>query len=543
MTGFYDHLDTAQLSDPGLKREHNEDRAVSMIPPAESPQQLLGALFMVADGMGGMGGGDVASQTATAEVVRHYYTADGDDDDLFHRLQAALESANAAVRREAPKIGRAVIGSTAAGILISPTSDVIAFNIGDCRVYRVRGDFIEQLTHDQSAMSQQLASGRVTEEEAKSARDSKVTSFIGQPIPVKPNYHRSRAQDGDSFIICSDGLWDTVEPNEISRIVKSSSAQAATEKLIKLARERGAPDNVTAIVVRVSSAKRGGSRLPLVALVAAVLAIAGIAATLLLSQTPPPPVDVTEASGNGDVGAVIVESTEETEAAVIIVFDTATFTDAPTSTPTNTPTPTDTPEPTDTATPRPTRTASPTYTATLTPSRTPTPTNTATPTASRTPTATRTPTTAPTDTPEDFGIIDAQAATEVLEFMLTDMEMRAAASTAQAAAVEPLPAIVIASAGINVRAQPGMGAPAIATLLTGAEVTVIEQNRSGAWWHIRTQGGMEGWVSARYLQLQRGEAAQIPVVNVQVVPPPSETPADLADSPAPAAEGTQETGG
>src|SRR5512135_270554 len=163
----YSALDLAALTDVGKKRQRNEDAYKMLIPPLDSGQAAYGAVFIVADGMGGLGGGDVASKAAIAALMRHYYAPSNTEKDLVARLQAALESANAFVRDQAGRVNLPRIGSTAAGIILRPDGEAVIFNVGDCRVYRVRKGKIERVSRDQSVMERQVESGLMTEEVAK----------------------------------------------------------------------------------------------------------------------------------------------------------------------------------------------------------------------------------------------------------------------------------------------------------------------------------------------------------------------------------------
>lgn len=399
-----DHMplvDSAGQTDVGKKRTRNEDYFKILIPPRNVPQQKRGALFLVADGMGGVGGGDVASKSATEEIIRQYYDEQLTQDDPQRRLQAALEAANTYLHKQALKIGLQRIGSTIAGIVLTSTNEAIIFNMGDSRVYRIRDGAIERISQDQSVMAQQIESGLLTEEEAKAARNNNLTAFLGQPTLVTPVYRKVSLRKGDTFVICSDGLWSLVEDGEISEIAQKNNAKQAVQKFIQLALQRGAPDNVTAIVLRIGVSS---SLLPfdlssfwtrVIGLVA--LAIIVAAALLLL------------AGGGGDglaprAPAVSSPTPVETEDnGVGLEF-------TPQSpTPSRTPTPTDTPTATNTftATPSPTATdtATPTYKPTDTPSSTPTATQTRTPlptrTPSNTPTATHTHTATASPTPSN----------------------------------------------------------------------------------------------------------------------------------------------
>src|SRR5438046_3116285 len=121
-----DVLDVGELTDIGLQREKNEDLPKIHI-PTDQTECEAGALFIVADGMGGLGGGDVASQYTVDETLRHYYSDTGTD--LIVRLHNALQSASHRVSEEAPRIGLPRIGSTAAGVVLTPAGNALVFNI------------------------------------------------------------------------------------------------------------------------------------------------------------------------------------------------------------------------------------------------------------------------------------------------------------------------------------------------------------------------------------------------------------------------------
>ncbi len=402
-------LDAAALTDIGLKRQKNEDSFALQIPPQGNPLAARGALFVVADGMGGMGGGDIASQTAVQILMKEYYSSANPD--LMAALRAAIEAANVAVRDKAAEANRPRIGSTAAGLLLLPDGEGMWFNVGDARVYRVRQGLIEQVSHDQSVLQHQLDAGFISEEDARIARNVNVTMFIGQPNPVQPVYRRGQTQPGDIFVLCSDGLWDLVESSEILQIVQKMPAQDATRKLVDLARKRGAPDNVTVIVVRLGAKPQRRSR-GLVLGALALIAVAAIGtAIVLLSQgndaknstpTPTTPaVAVVPGLPSETVTATAIPSDtpqgSAPTAAAVFNIHTLTFTPTlPSATPSLTATTTLTATASVTRTPTTTRTPTPTPLPSATATDTATPTSTGTASVTRTPTTTALP---PTDTP------------------------------------------------------------------------------------------------------------------------------------------------
>jgi serine/threonine protein phosphatase PrpC len=248
-------LDAAALSDVGRKRQRNEDTNRMLLPPPDADQAALGALYVVADGMGGLGGGDVASRIGADELVRGYYETSAKSDPES-RLRAALQYASVQVSQQAPRIGLPRIGATAAGMVIQRNGEALVFNVGDARVYRVRGGQIERLSHDQSLMEQQIEAGMSASHAAEQTNSSLVTGFLGQPVQLQPEIRREQTDKGDVYVICSDGLWSLLDASEIKRAVRTKPVQAGSRQLIQMALKRGAPDNVTVIVIRIGKPPR-----------------------------------------------------------------------------------------------------------------------------------------------------------------------------------------------------------------------------------------------------------------------------------------------
>ncbi len=394
-------LDVAVQTDIGRKRKRNEDYYDLHIPEPGSPQHAYGALFVVADGMGGMGGGDAASQTAVRVLFEHYYTERSPHITPLAALKAALEAANVAVRQKAREIHMSRIGTTAAGVLLLPNGEALIFNVGDARVYRVRQGFIEQLSHDQSVLQHQIDAGLISAEQARQARNVNVTAFLGQPTSIEAVHRKVQVQPGDVFLLCSDGLWDLVTPHEMLRIVEQYTAEQATRRLIELALKRGAPDNVTVLVLRIGtnttprSTRKAFWALPiLLVALAAVIWFAFAhnnksADAPILSPSSPANTSTPEKTTTLTAPTT---TAPPNQAALISVF-----TDTPSPTPDTSATPT----PSATATPSVPPSATPSHTATSTATLTPTPTVTfsATPTSFPTPSATHTPRPSVTHTP------------------------------------------------------------------------------------------------------------------------------------------------
>ncbi len=365
-------LDAAELTSVGLVRERNEDASKILIPPPDLEQAALGAMFMVVDGMGGLGGGDVASRYAVAEIARHYYTDESEVTDPATRLQAALQSASDVVSEQAPRIGRPRIGATAAGIVISPSGDLVVFNVGDCRVYRVRQGQIERISHDQSVMEREIEAGISPERAAQMTRSSLVTAFLGQPVPLQPNLLQDRALRGDVYVICCDGVWSLVEANEFLSAVQGHSPRAAAKRLINLVLKRGAPDNATVIVVRVGKPSRVAAfarRLVAALIFAVLLTVGGIGLNVWNGRSNQiaailPTLAVTATRPAATLTPALIAAAIHSPTPTATASAVPTSTPVPTYTPSVTARPSDTPAPTDapTLTRAPTDTPAPTST-------------------------------------------------------------------------------------------------------------------------------------------------------------------------------------
>jgi PPM family protein phosphatase len=499
-------LDVAGQTDVGLKRKRNEDFYKILIPPGNMSQSTWGALFVVADGMGGMGGGDVASRAAVEELIRRYYDAsNATSDDHFAQLNASLEYANAFVRKQATQMALQRIGTTAAGILLTPLGEAIAFNVGDSRVYRVRSGVIEQLSRDQSIVAQQLASGLISEEEAKNSDNPNLTSFLGQPFAITPAYSRTPTQPDDIFVMCSDGLWREVSDEEIRDIVQGANARSVVQTLVQLARERGAPDNLTVIVARIHSGTQPSAPrffLPVAVVGILVLVIAAIlfavnnsasrSSALVLSASPTihQQPTITSQSAETDIPLLaVIASSTATKTASPAPSSTLTTTATPTITPSSTSTHTATITSTNTFTPAATDTATPT----LRPTRTLTPTLTLSPAPSFTPILTVEPTV--TLDPTLAVLAGTPQLTPTVAFNLILESARQPEGV-----VLTRKAILYPDAGIR-EVSGYLLNSGDAVQIIGDSVVVGEGNTAQIWWHVQAVGTKRnGWLPQKGLE-------------------------------------------
>jgi protein phosphatase len=244
-------------TDVGKVRAENQDFGAYTTLREEAVSHAGGRLLIVADGMGGHRGGATASRLATETVKAQYLGSSSGD--VGAALREALTKANAKVFSEAqtnPDLRG--MGTTTSALVVRGTQAWFA-HVGDSRIYMVRGDAVKQLTEDHSLVATMVREGLLTAQEAEThPRRNVLQRSIGVGEEVEVDVRGPiELQENDTFVLCSDGLHGLVKENEIKDIAKLPIQQAAND-FVKLALERGAPDNVTVIVARVVRADQLG---------------------------------------------------------------------------------------------------------------------------------------------------------------------------------------------------------------------------------------------------------------------------------------------
>jgi len=224
------------------------------------------SFYIVADGMGGHAGGEVASQLAVEtmhtslqetkdEDLTPILDADGRSSVAGRRLLIAAERANGrvfAASRQSPDLNG--MGTTIAAVLFEERGRQASIcHVGDSRVYRVRDRQIEQLTEDHSLVQQLVRDGKISLEEAKTSPHRHVLiQALGIGPEIHPALRIEAAQPGDIFVLCSDGVHGVVEEPEILAAVMhaANDLRAVCDVLLNLANSRGGPDNCTVIVLQ-----------------------------------------------------------------------------------------------------------------------------------------------------------------------------------------------------------------------------------------------------------------------------------------------------
>ncbi len=240
----------AGLSDVGRQREANEDNWV-IAPP----------FYVVADGMGGAKAGEVASGLA-AEAFQRAEADGGTPEEVLERY---AQEANAAIfdlaQRDASRRG---MGTTLTAAMVNG-ADVSIGHVGDSRAYRLRGDDLEQLT------LRPLARRRAASARARSPREaaevhpqrSIITRALGPERSVKVDTHTHKAESGDIYLLCSDGLTGMISDGDVAAILRSADdLDGAAEALILAANQSGGKDNITVVLFRIAEGEGPGPVAP-----------------------------------------------------------------------------------------------------------------------------------------------------------------------------------------------------------------------------------------------------------------------------------------
>lgn len=248
------YLEAHLLSDMGKKRQNNEDACIMCAPKNPDLAVERGLLFSVADGMGGASAGEYASRMALQTLAKEYYGSHFESVPIT--LRAAVEQANARIHEESESnLAYSGMGTTVSATVVLGDWLYIA-QVGDSRVYLLRErSGIRQLTDDHSLVEEQVRSGMISAEEAKNhSLKNLITRAVGIKPQVSVDLFSLRVQQGDTLLICSDGLSNMVSDDEISTTLSAGNLKEATERLIENALDGGGTDNITAITIRIVDA-------------------------------------------------------------------------------------------------------------------------------------------------------------------------------------------------------------------------------------------------------------------------------------------------
>jgi len=229
---------TACVTNVGLEREHNEDNLLA--------RPDIG-LWAVADGMGGYGGGDVASGAVVAALKTLAPPASASQ--LLAEFEQKIVRVNADLREMSRARDGAILGTTLVALMVHGPHFACVW-CGDSRVYLRRNGILSQVSRDHSEVQELVDRGLLRKEEAMTwARRNVVTRALGATDQAELEIVDGPAYVGDRFLLCSDGLTVHVADDEIAALLGAVDPQSAVDDLLRLTLERGASDNVSIIVV------------------------------------------------------------------------------------------------------------------------------------------------------------------------------------------------------------------------------------------------------------------------------------------------------
>ena len=238
------------LTDPGSVRSQNQD--------AFHMEQLdkHSVLCVVCDGMGGAKSGNVASTLAVdvfVQEVKQSWRSDMDKERIDQMLYSAVKLANFTVYDQSKQFEEFTgMGTTLVAVLVHG-KDATIVNVGDSRAYCVTRDGISQLTVDHSVVQMMVARGEVTPERAKTYPGKNlITRAIGtEPVVMCDLFHH-KVEKGEYFLLCSDGLSNIIDEQEILfEVVYGEVKKECCQRLLDIAKNRGAPDNVTSVLIQI----------------------------------------------------------------------------------------------------------------------------------------------------------------------------------------------------------------------------------------------------------------------------------------------------
>ena len=245
----------AAKTDLGRIRENNEDKFEFYIPDDDATLAARGQVFVVCDGMGGHAAGQIASELACKTFIDVYLNHPAAD------VKDALVESVAAANRYVFLVSRSVaarkgMGTTMTAMVLLQGQAYFA-QVGDSRAYRLRDDTLTQITEDHTYMHEMIRMGVLTPEQAAvHPQKHVITRAIGIDETVQCDVYEFEIHEGDTYFLCSDGVLNHVEDDQIQQILSSNGPAAATWKMVGAALLGGGSDNTTAIVVHVDELQK-----------------------------------------------------------------------------------------------------------------------------------------------------------------------------------------------------------------------------------------------------------------------------------------------
>jgi protein phosphatase len=244
-------IEFASLSDRGRVRLNNEDAHGQFVPETSAEIEERGEVFVVADGMGGHRGGEIASRIAVRTILAFYTAESGTD--RAKALARAFHEANETIIQEAVADSTLFgMGTTCTALALHQGRAYFA-HVGDSRCYLLRRGKILQVTTDHSIVGEMVRSGIISDEDARThPKRNVITRSLGaQPDVVAETPDSIELQRGDTFLLCSDGLTAYLSDIDLTVVLTTNPPEAACKKMVQMANEQGGRDNITVQVITI----------------------------------------------------------------------------------------------------------------------------------------------------------------------------------------------------------------------------------------------------------------------------------------------------
>jgi serine/threonine protein phosphatase PrpC len=249
-------LTYAELSSPGPARENNEDFVGFWQPETLEEKRSRGAVAALADGVGGMHRGEVASRLAVEMALKTFREAPGEQTPQ-QLLTMMFNASNLAVYDKGMEDhGKSRMATTLAAVVLRD-NEITVGNVGDSRVYLVRNAEIKQLSTDHTYIGMQQKFGLISEQDAKTSENRSIlTRSVGHEPMIRLDVESTMVFKGDRVVLCSDGLYAYVADSEISDVVSRLSPAQACRQLVALAEQRGTTDNLSVQILQINDVEK-----------------------------------------------------------------------------------------------------------------------------------------------------------------------------------------------------------------------------------------------------------------------------------------------
>ena len=241
------------ITHQGLTRSQNEDAhwVTHVIEGKTDTESSSRYIFAVTDGLGGHRGGAIASRMALKAVKEEFHAWHGGRADNV--VSRAIQKANQnifCVAQTDPELFQKM--QTTLTVVVLENDSLTLGHIGDCRLYRMRDNHIDQLTRDHTMASDMLQMHMISSKQASThpGRHQLTRSVGGDPF-LNADINRQQVRQGDTYLLCSDGLWSELTDEEIRSALEETDVSRGCEKLVRLALSGGAPDNITGIMFHI----------------------------------------------------------------------------------------------------------------------------------------------------------------------------------------------------------------------------------------------------------------------------------------------------